>query len=269
MTDLVLDDFHLKIRGARPQSYPPRQRISIDSALWRFDCPEYAPPYYVSPSVLKNDHTKSPEGWADPEDIEKFKITISKQQITDDAQRPLHPKGRTGIAGRGLLGRWGANPAVCAVIIRQSSGSLPFEILLGRQKDDNYHWLPKGFALRNQAAEEAMQSILQREFGWHPEAKEGEIFYQGFIYDDRQTDHAWVEVSTFLYVYTYTEAPTNFDADREFDEVAWLPLHPELLETLHPSLVNFVSEALTKLDRNADQRPASAVSGFHEEDSGR
>ena len=267
MTDLVLDDFHFKIRGARPQSYPPRQRISIDSAQWRFDCPEYSPPYYVSPSVLKNDFIKSSGGWADPEEYEHMQIDKSNRQKTDDTGRSLHPRGRTGISGRGLLGRWGGNPAANAVIIRHASESSSVEMLLGRQKDANYYRLPKGFVLHEQPPEEAIVHIIKREFGWHPETGKGEILYQGFIYDDRQTDHAWVEVTTFLYFYAYADAPTNFSSNREFEEVVWLPLNRDLLEELHPTQVNSVIEVVKRLESEDEHRTGPVFSDFYEEDS--
>ena len=267
MTDLVLDDFHLKIRGARPESYPPRQRISIDSTLWRFECPEYAPPYYVSPSVLENDSTKSPGGWADPEEYDQIKEASSNQGIADEAGRPLHPKGRTGIAGRGLLGRWGANPAAKAVIIRQNSGTSSFDILLGKPKEANTYQFPKGFVPHDQPPEKTIGHILKREFGWQPIAGNEEILSQGFSYDDRQTDHAWVEVTTFLYFYTDADAPTNFSSNREFEEVAWLPLKRDLLESLHPAQVNSVEEAIKRLEGKNGHGMGSALSAFYEDDS--
>ncbi|MHC4066835.1 MAG: phosphotransferase, partial [Planctomycetota bacterium] len=118
--DLMADDFHLRIRAERPPSYPPRQRISIDEGPWVLDCPDYDPPYYVDPSVLANDGVKVADGYADPEDVKQLGEEIASRSAgrRDQLGRPLNPRGRTGIAGRGLLGYWGPNLSVAAVVIR-------------------------------------------------------------------------------------------------------------------------------------------------------
>lgn len=40
-----------------------------------------------------------------------------KYQVTEDGS-PLNPIGRTGIIGRGLLGRWGCNHAADPIVSR-------------------------------------------------------------------------------------------------------------------------------------------------------
>jgi ADP-ribose pyrophosphatase len=53
----------------------------------------------------------------------------------DDKGRPLNPLGRTGIAGRGLLGKWGANFAADPVITRTSPKHGHLELLVIRRSD--------------------------------------------------------------------------------------------------------------------------------------
>jgi hypothetical protein len=107
--DLVGDDFHLKIRGERPSSYPARFRISLDQAAWNIPCPEYGPPYYVDPQVLQNDKNKVKGGWADSEENWQAetvpKLRNGEDFSRDSEGRPLNPRGRTGIRGRGALGQ--------------------------------------------------------------------------------------------------------------------------------------------------------------------
>jgi ADP-ribose pyrophosphatase len=241
MLDLVSDDFHLKIRGERPSSYPHRQRITIDMSLWRFKCPEYNPPHHVDPSVLENDNTKVANGWADPEDIGLLKSKFPETIKTDVKGFPLHPRGRTGIAGRGLLGKWGANPAVNAVVIQGSTGDT-MELLLGKNSDSNFLWLPTGFVLNNQDPKKEIHRVILNKFGWMPDMDAG-IIHQGFSYDPRQTDSAWIDMTSFLFQVKREEIPVEFNDDRSFDEVSWWPLTTELIKSLNPSQVPFLKQA--------------------------
>jgi hypothetical protein len=126
---LVADDFHLKIRGERPDSYPPRLRVPIDEAPWGVECLDYTPPYHVDPSVLSNDRSEKAGGWADPEEFVTAQEpgahgrgVMEMAEFHDAAGRALNPRGRTGIAGRGLLGRWGPNLYQGALIMTHRDG---------------------------------------------------------------------------------------------------------------------------------------------------
>lgn len=250
LLDLVIDDFHLKIRGGRPLSYPARQRISIDYAPWRFDCPEYSPPYYVSSEVLKNACDMKKDGWADPENFSDALTDIksSDTKNADDNGRPRHPMGRTGIAGRGSLGRWGKNPAVNGVIIKAGKESNSYDILLGSRGDSSSFWLPRGFVLHDQSNESAIQEAIRSEFGFDCDGLPVEMIYKGFSYDERQTDHAWVEITSFLFCCVDENCPKYFNHDRKYDVVDWHTLNSNSLDTIHPSQVISVSNALKKLE---------------------
>ena len=52
-------------------------------------------------------------------------LFLSKYTIGGDG-RPLNPNGRTGIRGRGLLGRWGPNHAADPLVTRMHNGKLEF-----------------------------------------------------------------------------------------------------------------------------------------------
>ena len=232
MMNLAVDDFHLKIRGAKHPSYPPRHRISIDYASWRFDCPDYSPPYHVALSVIENDYTKIADGWAEPENI----VLVEKEFEDcnrDKDGRPLHPRGRTGLAGRGLLGRWGANPAVNCVIFRSGIKTDSFEVLLCKKDQEEKLTLPRGFVYPGQSEKIAIASVLKKKCGWS-ESDTGEIISQGIAYDDRQTDHAWVEMTTFSLLFDKNKSPGFFSAEREYEEVSWWTVDSVLTEILPP-----------------------------------
>jgi ADP-ribose pyrophosphatase len=252
---LVSDDFHLRIRGERPVVYPPRQRISIDEAPWVLDCETYDPPYFVDPAVLANDRLVVADGWADPEDILALSVDSAPGRTTrmsrpakrmDEEGRPLNPRGRTGIAGRGLLGLWGANLSVSAVCVRgDPEGGL--EILLGTVEDTTDVALPKGFVLPDETAGAGFLRVLEDETGWRPAGEPTDIVFDGYTYDPRQTDHAWVETLAFLVLDKHEDFPGVFESPGQFDEVRWWPLDPDTVNRIPTGQARFVRDAIARL----------------------
>ena len=256
---LVADDFHLKIRAERPDQYPARQRILIDEAIWALPCDTYDPPYYVHRRVLANDRTSADGGWADPEDVSAIRAELKERPAKrrDDAGRPLNPRGRTGIAGRGLLGYWGGNLAAAAVVVRTNQMS-DLEILLGRNEDDSELNLPKGFVLRSETTEEGLTRVVAEDTGWNSESEGGELVFDGYTYDPRQTDHAWVETHVHLLFDATGSYPNSFDPGKNFDEVVWLPLDAETVNHLPSGSAPFVREAVKKLEQTKRMTPDAA-----------
>jgi ADP-ribose pyrophosphatase len=258
--DLISDDFHLKIRGERPGSYPARHRISIDEAPWSVDSLEYSPPYYVDPHVLENDYTVIPGGWADPEDVKQVHEDLESAGVTqkDEYGRPLHPRGRTGIAGRGLLGRWGPNPAVCAIVLKTEKVFGKVHILLGRTKNTDTLTLPKSFLMRNELPETAIARTLENECGWRPISGSGEIIFQGYNYDPRQTDHAWAELNTYLFLQGVEDYPAVMKPGDSFDEVIWLLLDPDSINHVPSWQALFIRDAIRHLRKTGQIQDDSA-----------
>ena len=246
--NLVADDFHLKIRAERPDEYPERQRILIDESIWAFECETYDPPYYVHPSVLANDCTLTDGGWADPEDVSSIRAELEKRPAKnrDDTGRPLNPRGRTGIEGRGLLGYWGANLSVAAVVVRNNQMS-ELEILLSRREDESEVNLPKGFVLNSQTMVEGLGQVLNADTGWNPDPAKAELIFEGYTYDPRQTDHSWIETNVYLLFDGENSFPDSFDAGNHFDEVVWFALDDEIVNRLPSSSAPFAREAVKKL----------------------
>ena len=246
--DLAVHDFNVQIRGERPASYPSRQRIPSTLADWAVAAPEYAPPYHVDPAVLDNDCTKEAGGWADPEDFAELlpQLRALKVEHYDDEGRALNPAGRTGIAGRGLLGCWGRNLSVTAVVARVGQAPGQAEILLGRRQGDSSLHLPKGFVLPGENAETALARVLRNETGWAPELRRSTLLQDGYVYDARQTDHAWVESHAVLFTVPWGATSGSIKAGGDFTEVRWRPL------TAHN--VNRVASDQARLIRTAVAR---------------
>ena len=245
--DLVADDFHLKIRAERPESYPERQRISIDESLWLLDCEDYGPPYHVDPSVLENTTGTSGAVWAEPEDVTRIadRLAARESRFRDDEGRPRNPRGRTGIAGRGLLGLWGANLSLAGVVVRPVRGRL--EILLGSRDDGTVMELPKGFSMPDEDPGEGTRRVMMGNTGWVPEGG-GKVVKEGYTYDRRQTDHAWVEARATLFLLDSEEdVPALFDAGGDWEQVAWWPLDAETINRMPTGQADIVRKTLQLL----------------------
>jgi ADP-ribose pyrophosphatase len=251
LNNLVVDDFHLRIRGERPSSYPPRQRVTIDAAPWAVGCPEYDPPYFVAPEVLANDRTRVPGAWADPEDIATNReelLTLGKQQ--DALGRPLHPFGRTGIAGRGALGRWGPNVMVVAVVTRHAPDTGALEILLGAPASSETLLLPQEFVRSGEDPGEAFGRAVALAAGWQP-ACPSAVLREGYDYDARRTDHAWV-VTSVRHVHVGSgAAPEFFHAGAQFESVSWYPLAAATINRIPAAAARHVRDAIRTLEATA------------------
>ncbi|MHC5048585.1 MAG: NUDIX domain-containing protein, partial [Planctomycetota bacterium] len=250
--NLVGDDFHLRIRGERPAAYPPRQRISIDYSPWSVECPEYDPPYFVHESVKANDSKTIPGGWADPEDFSAVIAAARFEGVRhrDDQGRPLNPRGRTGLAGRGLLGRWGANRAAAAVVLRVSADKEHVDVLLGAKDDVGKLWLPKGFVHEREEEPQAINRILESETGWRPALRDEHPMHEGYFYDARQTDHAWVEIRSFFAVVDFEDAPREFRPGGDFEAVRWMPVDSATINQMPSAEGRFVQQAIRHLEQD-------------------
>ncbi len=259
--NLVADDFHLKIRAERPRSYPPRQRVLLDESPWPLDCPEYDPPYHVDASVLEQDRSTAATGWADPEDIGRIKEELAARpaKYRDDDGRPLNPRGRTGIAGRGLLGLWGCNLSVAASVVQANTTTGDLEILLGSNEGQTDLELPKGFVLPGESPDSDIGRVLENEVGRHPE-ESGEVVFEGYTYDPRQTDHAWVETHAYLYLVDDKAVTDSFDPGGHFDEVRWWPLEADTVNRVPSGQARFIRESITKLMESGRMETSQAES---------
>ena len=245
--NLVADDFHLKIRAERPASYPPRQRISIDESPWMLDCDGYDPPYHVDSSVLENDRSKNDRGWADPEEFAPLRELprIAAAKYKDGDGKPRNPHGRTGLAGRGLLGLWGANLAVAALVVRTNPDAGHLELLLGGKEDSSGLEVLKGFVLPDEAAGKAALRVLAQEASWEAGDTGLDVVFEGYTYDARQTDNAWVESRAYLILPEV--APALLEAGGEFDEIKWWPLDAKTVNRIPSDQARFIRDSLPRL----------------------
>ena len=81
---------------------------------------------------------------------------------------------------------------------------------------------------------------------------------EGYTYDPRQTDHAWVESRVFLVDTEDSGAPGSFDPGGEYDEVKWWPLNPQTVNRLPSGTARFIREAVIVLKDSGRMDPEVA-----------
>ncbi|XP_037544853.1 ADP-ribose pyrophosphatase, mitochondrial [Nematolebias whitei] len=238
---------HVKSRGPLyPGSSIKRFPVPDDKVDWSQKWAEYDPVNYTDPAVLKK------PVWADPDIGSSFSPKFNTVDGAVDRTsfegsyrvengKPLNPLGRTGLTGRGLLGRWGPNHAADPIVTRwkvdgsgakihHSVSKLPILQFVSIKRKDCGEWaIPGGMVDPG----EQVSSTLQREFSEEAlnslsvaKAEKVEIHkrvtklfqspgfqvFKGYVDDPRNTDSAWMET-----------VAVNFH-DEEGNSVSELPL---------------------------------------------
>jgi ADP-ribose diphosphatase len=245
---------HVKARFEKPAEYPERFPVPDDLVDWERDYPEYAPPYYVSPVVLKNDSSSVASGWADPEDLSLLKETVQQSlagKLRHDALgRALNPAGRTGIAGRGLLGKWGPNYAADPIITCINRSENRVEMLAVQRRDNGQWAIPGGMVDKGEEISATLTRELMEETGVTLDMSQGRLIYQGYVDDPRNTDHAWMETTAkHLHLDPETARRLSLKAGSDARAVRWFALTPESVGQLYASHGALVKAALEELGR--------------------
>ncbi|CAG9786785.1 unnamed protein product [Diatraea saccharalis] len=270
---------HFKCRGGvYPRSTIERFPVPNDKVGWSTEYNEYKPVDYTSPNI-------NGKPWADPDIgspnfVPKWNMidgTVDRSshqgiyQILNE--RPQNPIGRTGISGRGILGRWGPNHAADPVVTRwkrlngdsieNNTNNEPILQFVAVKRGDTGEWaLPGGMvdpgekvtatAVR-EFQEEAMNSLtMSQELknAWTEKLRkffsEGEIVYKGYVDDWRNTDNAWME--TVAYNFHDDSGATvgaiTLNAGDDAVGVRWVDITPDI--KLYASHEGIVKETLKR-----------------------
>lgn len=246
---------------------------------WSKPYPDYKPVYFTAPSVLKDKNGVKPI-WADDEphnwtlapkwnaidDINGQKvnrISYEKTYELDDHSLPLNPKGRTGIRGRGLLGRWGPNHAADPIVTRWADKEKRILEFVAIQRRDTGEWaIPGGMVdagekinetLKREFCEEALASLEASEEERKKLKNEidnsfsnGQEIYKGYVNDPRNTDNSWMETEAYNF---HDEEGSSFSkielkAGDDARHVQWMPITKDIkLYASHSKFVLKVAES--------------------------
>lgn len=246
----------------------------------------YAPIPYTSEKV-----TEEPTPvWADPDDITKVtafnqidrasggrpvdRRSFEGNYLLDGRGYPQNPIGRTGMTGRGLLGRWGPNHAGDPIVtrwLRNSKGAMVLreglpvlQMVAVKRRDNGQDALPGGMV----DPDETVSATIKREFGEEALGsldlsttekkkvmgqvdalfKGGVVLYRGYVDDPRNTDNAWMET-----VVSHAHDETG-EITRHFDLVGgddvssarWVEVSADM--DLFASHLDFVRKAAGRLE---------------------
>ncbi|XP_054028610.1 ADP-ribose pyrophosphatase, mitochondrial [Dryobates pubescens] len=275
-----------------PGSQVRRSPVPRAKVGWQTEWEDYRPVEYTAGAVLAG------PSWADPQiDEEGFAPKFNQRDGEVDRQslhglylvengRPRNPAGRTGLTGRGLLGRWGPNHAADPVVTRWKrdgsgqkvahpvSGKHILQFIAIKRKDCGEWALPGGMVDPG----EKISATLKREFGEEalnalqksPEEKaeleqqlqklfsqEHFVVYRGYVDDPRNTDNAWMETEAVNYHDETGESMEKLPLEAGDDAglVQWVDISEELqLYASHSHFLQLVSE---KLGAHWGQGPAA------------
>lgn len=202
-------------RDQQPSCYPSRSSVRHPS--WSEEDDGYAPSEFTHDVVTSNADDISTGGqWADvqnssPPLLGKRKtfvghcredaVCISDTSCAYDTkrQRYLFPGGRTGIIGRGLLGRFGPNHAADPIVTRMRDGKLQVIFVL-RNDGSGMLAFPGGMVDVGATHTETLKAEFTQE-ACLPGGAVDRLFsqcekrtvYRGPVDDWRTTDEAWIE----------------------------------------------------------------------------
>lgn len=256
-----------------------RFHVPDDKVDWNSLYPTYNPTIFTSTSIIG-------QPWAD-QDMNVSKFNPIWNSIDGNVNRisltgkyeirngyPLNPIGRTGLIGRGVLGRWGPNHAADSIVTRwkisenervfhEISRQPILQFVVIQRKDSGEWALPGGMVdpgevvsntLKREFMEEALdilekskEDIVEIEKEIEKVFKNGIEVFRGYVDDPRNTDNAWMETIVNLF---HDEKGINvgmlkLHAGDDAIGVKWIDLHKNL--QLYANHLSFLKEISLKL----------------------
>ncbi len=266
---------HIKCRNNTYPGGPQRFTVPDDKVSLKVPFPDYNPVDYTDEKVLT-------APWADRiKDLNSIQFNVlgrinrlnyDGDYDVDANNTPINPKGRTGIIGRGLLGRFGPNHAADPVVTkwaRNQDGSIKFDdkgipilMFVAIKRKDNGQWaIPGGMVeagdtvsltLRKEFGEEALNSLEaspeeQAEIASNLDKlfANGSQIYRGYVDDFRNTDNAWMVTTVYNFHDESGEIFSKFKlkAGDDAGDVSWKEITADLdLFASHNEFVKYVYE---------------------------
>jgi len=240
---------HVKSLTKHP-AYPERCPVTIVPFATQDE--SYSPIHFTHPVVQAN------PVWADEEDVDGLqdRFTHNGNVFVSANSKPINPVGRTGMTGRGLLGKWGPNHAADAIVTRDFEGQLQ---MVAIKRNDTGEWaIPGGMVDPGETAPVAMKREFMEEAGNLPVDEAvahkkmvddlfsgGRHVYSGYVDDPRNTDNAWMETVCYhFHCDAVLGEHLKLQAGDDASHVRWLTIDSNV--NLYASHQQFVAMALSK-----------------------
>ena len=291
---------HPKARQASPYPSSSIHRFPVPDARSKWSVPlyGYSPVSYTAPVVAAgpiwadtpSDTLLDTAQWNALDTVKKADTTtiIDRRSHTgwyciDATSRlPINPIGRTGMVGRGLLGRFGPNHAADPIVTRWCRApdnsilydpitNIPRLEFVAIKRSDNGEWaIPGGMVNPN----ETVTLTLKREFGEEalatlersPEDRlaiktrldalfsNPDVIYRGYVDDPRNTDNAWMETVVAIFHDNTGSVFSDFPlrAGDDACAVKWVPMDEDT--PLYASHAQFIQHARRAILAKCDSR---------------
>ena len=142
--------------------------------------------------------------------------------------------------------------------MRRNPASGRLDVLLGTGPQGGLE-VSKGFLHDDEAPEDAARRVIDIETGWEcPPAWEPSVF-EGYIYDARQTDHAWIETCAYLLDVEPTRRVDEHRPGNPFAEIGWWPLDADTVNRIPTVQAGLVREAVRRLADTGRMDPDEAA----------
>ena len=129
-----------------------------------------------------------------------YYIKYMEDEEVNFAMLPINPYGPTGIGGRGLLEKWGPNHISEPIIITYDYSRNIKQLLVIEKKDTpGVYTLPCGMQDSCEYFSNTVTQQLKDKTNDILDIKNVTFIYSGYVNDSRNTDHAWVETSVYLF----------------------------------------------------------------------
>lgn len=257
-----------------------RTYVPDDKVSWRVDWSKYNPVEYVHPTVKKNPN------WADPKNTviimnwNELNLAINRKSHLGEYEvvggYPLNIIGRTGICGRGLLGKWGPNHAADPVVTRwkldedgkkvknPKTKKKILQFVCIKRKDTGEWAIPGGMcdpgekasytmyrefneeACNNESMSQGDRDVVKRKLKKF--FNKGEEIYKGYVDDPRNTDNAWMETVVYNFHDDDRSAMKGIklSAGDDASHAVWKDIDSDL--RLYASHRLFIQQVVMKLD---------------------
>ncbi|KAG5890719.1 hypothetical protein JTB14_026025 [Gonioctena quinquepunctata] len=272
---------HSKCRnGIYQHSGIERASVPDDFVSWNVIWENYDPPEYNAEVLLNKpwadppiDQSEYKPKWNELDGAVNRKSYMGVYAIVNG--RPLNPVGRTGLRGRGILGKWGPNHAADPIVTRwkivhgvqeiNTISNLPVLQLCTIQRRDCGQWaLPGGMVDTGEKVTETLEREFLEEALDNNEAsksqserdiqmiksffKNGTTIYEGYVDDPRNTDNAWMETVAVNFHDEQGHQVGKFDlrAGDDAQNVQWMDIDKNL--NLYANHSDFVKAVVQKLN---------------------